>query len=891
MDDIQQPQAQVQPTQADGLSPDFIPAGQFQSDQEYYSSPEQQAKTFVEGAGQGAVGPLAPMAEKAFGVQEEDIRGRAEENPITHGAGEATGLIGTSALGVGEGAVLAKAGEAAAGLAGLGEAANASRMYKIGSSAVKGAAEMAVLQGSDETAKMILHDPNTSAETAISNIGLSAALGAGGNALITGAVSPLWSATIGKKLGGFLEGTKGYLDGTGARVPEDMAKAAETLGIDLAPELRAASTSPQMAMRYNELKSLQKPEIKAAEDKLRQDASDSLTKSIPVPIEDIQNYDTFNAGKGAMETLENEYRPMVDPITKKFNDISEPFKNAPVTEEHAANLTDRISTLAQEKGYLGQDVPQQELVDAVLKRVPNLETAQDVKQLMTTIDNIASKNYPALGRAARDIKDIVVNSNHDVLSSAIQQGVNPDTFSTWLQARNSYKDLAKLSQELGSELGINRFEGPEAFLRAIKDKISPENFINKLSPRGNAGVINLLEKNFPQTAAYVKENELKKFLAPAVRSAKGDLQINPKTLQSAIEKGMAGQQTYMNWLLPQDLVNKSQAAAKIHDIIPAIKDSGTGGWIEKNIKDMPMTAMGMIAALSGHNPITGALFGHIGQFLRRDAPDAMKLAMLRFAGAEQPVKAEGFKAMVDFLHNTYQGNNSINRAVKNVFKRGAQVTTSGAVSENDRERLDKVITKYQQNPDAWVQAQNDQHVGHYLPEHQTALTTAATSQIQYLQSLKPKPFQASPLDKPIEPSKSDVSRYNNALDIAIHPQAVLQKVKEGTLKPNDIADIHALYPSLYKSMSDKLGNIMTQTKAGDEPVPYVTRMGISLFLGQPMDTTMQPMSILAAQPVPQQPPVMQPKEKKTGSVAKLGKSNKQYMTQSQAAESDRTDRS
>lgn len=136
----------------------------------------------------------------------------------------------------------------------------------------------------------------------------------------------------------------------------------------------------------------------------------------------------------------------------------------------------------------------------------------------------------------------------------------------------------------------------------------------------------------------------------------------------------------------------------------------------------------------------------------------------------------------------------------------------------------------------------------------------------------------------------EIARYNKALDIAQNPTIVLQKVKDGTLQPSDIADLHGMYPDLYKSMSAKLSNAMQSHHADEEPIPYKTKMGMSLFLGQPLDVSMRPESIQAAQPIPSQPQQPQQGQKASKSMNSLGKSNKNYMTPNQTAEKDRSDR-
>lgn len=174
---------------ADQSHPEFIPDHAFTADEDKYSTTGQQIKTGLEGAAQGVAGPLATLAEtKLLGVKPEDIRGRAEANPITHGVGEAAGFVGGALIpGVGEYSLASKIGEAGAAASSIIHGSEVAR------AAVRAASEMALVQASDETSKWLQSDPNQSIQSAIANIGLSAALGGVGGAAFSKAGSAIKS--------------------------------------------------------------------------------------------------------------------------------------------------------------------------------------------------------------------------------------------------------------------------------------------------------------------------------------------------------------------------------------------------------------------------------------------------------------------------------------------------------------------------------------------------------------------------------------------------------------------------------------------------------------------------------------------------------------------------
>lgn len=895
------PEADLPQASPSSMTP--VPAEDIPKD---YSTPTQQAIAGVEGVAHGVLGPLATVVErKMMHIPAEEIRGREEANPMTSGIGEAAGLLSP----VGEGAALVNIGEHAAAAATeagarklalkaaektgdqaaiqAAKAATDSATYlsRVGSTAVQQAAEMAVLQSGNEANKMLLQDPDASAQSAIANIGLSAALGGGAGAFVTGAISPLWKATVGPKLESSLKSIQDHMNG-GALVPEEMEKASKELGVEIPELIRGANTSPESTLRYNNLKRLETSEIKEAESKFHQSVADSVASALGKPVEDFHNYETSTAGREGMEAFKKEVKAKVEPISDKFNSLTKPFRETPVQQSDMSELAENISRKALEKGYVGMDVPQQKIIDAAITRLPRIKTAEDLKRLVTVIGNISRENPAALSRASHDIIGEIMNSQQQILGAAIKDK-SPQLFDTYVQARSEYNSLANNLREMGSHLGIGRFEGPETFLKTVESKRSPEEFLRRLSPAGNAELLPFMEKNFPTTLSHIKDNELKKIVAPAVRAAKGDHPINVTTLQNAISKRLSGQEAVTRWALPPDLIRRAEAAERVKMAIPGIKDSGTPGGLLNNLRKVPAAAMGMIAAITGHNPFLGAVFGHVGQMLSRNVPDAIDMAMLRFAASGEPINAAGFKSMVDFVHNAQQGFKAVSNATGGVFKPGAQVLLERNMPDKaDREKLDGQVTKYQNDPQKAFALTNAQ-TGHYLPQHQSSLTAGAVGQLNYLKNLKPQPERSGPLDTEHPPAPDKVARYNRALDIANSPISVLQRVKDGSVQLSDLQDLKALYPGLYPVMAQQLSNQMTNRTADNGAIPYKTKVGLSLFLGQSLDTSMSPASILAAQPQPKTPQQAQANKGTKRGTSTLGKSNSQYLTPNQASEKGR----
>lgn len=889
-----------------------------QSEEEYFSTPEQTTKAALEGVGRGVAGPLAPLIEKKLGVKPEDILAREKAHPVISGLGEAAGLIGTSVLApeAGIGAIASKAGEAVSGVTEAGAAVSAAEKAavelglkgkqaadyvsktvpltaRVGSSTAKAAAEMAVLQGSDEVSKMILNDPDTSAATAMANVGMAGLLGGATGAFFTGAVSPLWKATIGSKSEEALGELKSFLDQGGkAPLPEKVGQSLTELGIQPDNVMKAAlSGDPKAIQLFNELREAQHPEVLANLKALPEEVAKNVSERLGVSLEDLTSVSRHDAGEAYYDAFEKEYNSKYEPIAKELAARDEKAAKIFTSDEARLDQADRMIQSGIER--VGTDSPYYKLYDTYAQRLLAKDTIGDVDKLSTEIFNSAKKLGidPNERSALFHIRDMLKEFQDLEINKVLAKSEKADELiAERAQANAKYRTFAKMSENLMDHLNVaGSFKGAGSLKSKLGEGFTPEALVNKFSPKNNADIVPFLAEHFPDTLAKVQEFEKKRFLSPYVYRDKGELSLDMKGLANKLEKSMKDHPEYTRFALPEDALHKIQAAQTVLDAIPGIKSSGTAGWLSKLTRYTIPTAIGAIGTLAGHGLGASILIGELATRLGKHVPEAIKFNLLKFMGSEKPINAEGFKAGVDFVHNIMKGENAMIKAVGNIFKPGAQVlTTTNPVFVANREKLDKQVDKFQENPNEYMLAKNG-NVGHYYPDHQIALAANVTRNLQYLQGLKPQPTQLSPLDKPIPPSKAAIARYNRALDIANNPLVVLDKLKDGTIQASDVQDIKALYPSLYPKLSGYITNTIAAQKANEEPIPYKTKMGLSLFLGQPLDSTMSPQAIISAQPKPKATPQQAPVKNKRGT-ASLGKSNKNYMTPNQSAESDRSSR-
>jgi len=899
---------------------DALPQG-FQLDSEAPTDVSGAVKAGLEGLGRGVLGPLATAAEShILHVPKAEMLKRQEEHPIASTIGEVGGLGAGMLTGTGEAALMEGAGKLGAEAVGLGRPVT--YLAKVGSSAVKQAVEMAVLQSSDETSKMLMNDPNTSAETALSNIGLASALGAGTGAFVTGALSPLWKATVGNKLGGVLEGLKMKLNGESI---SDVMNEAKDLGLQLKPEVAAMMSEDPFTK--NIASKLSQTDTSMAgrgyQESLadfRKQASDSILTETGKTPETLGNLEVskYDSGKDWANTLASKYEEQIAPSIKAMEESKLRLKDEPLIPDQVtrttdysnpyntkiaenkipgttSNLSGSVNQQAMSEGWLSdRNSDTARMIKTATKDIANAKTLGDLIKTSENIGKNTKSTLPfgqqtPLSRAGAIIKDMIEDhANQFTIDNAGSRGLTEEV-QKLLKAKQDFKGVAQIKNALDDRLKTG--SSVSGFGKALREMgtTDGESVYNRLNGAKDVNLLQTIQEHYPEVADKIRQAHLDKLVKS---SMKGEDFDSTKFIKNTFSKDNVSPELRNFIFDPQ----KQDRLQRLNELSSKLNNtnhnfSNTARTIDKMTHGHTGGALGYAAALSGH--LGGALIAPLASFGIREGSDAARLSMLRFLASEEPIKAEGFKAMASMIQNTIKGGTVLNKAAVNVLKPGAQVAVMPHLRlVANREKLDKQVDKFTASPES-LMSKTQGETGHYLPQHQVALTQATTQQIQYLSQLKPRPVQPSPLDKPIMPSMAQKAVYNKALDIANDPTIILQHVKDGTLQIQDMKHLAALYPNVMKSMAQRLSNEMGTVRTNDTVIPYHTRMGLSVFLGQALDSSMHPQNIQAAQVslMPQQSQNPQPQSKQKGSPSKIGnKTNAMYKTPIQSAEGDRSDR-
>lgn len=846
-----------------------------------YLKPEQQVKAAAESALSTTTFGGSTALETALKIAKpEDIRARQEfEDPLQKFAAEAAGLMGSSLI-PGEGAALGKIGEMASGALGGG----------LAGSAAKVASESAAMQLGDEISKHFYQDPSSSIENAIPNIGLAGAAGAvlGGG---LGVASKAWQGLRGTELGKALQ----LIKEKAAGIPEAMPKewnydyqfSPETLsnpeilqrtGIDVPPIVKAViNGDPEVRRIFQTLQESSTVAGKEAQDTLQEfkkQAADGVAHALgvePSRVDAIAGMSENDAGQEIMRTMSNEIKNIMEPLANTFEENREKFANTPVGEDLQNNLRNKLLDFQASGPFIYEGTPQNALLNnLIFKWIPSKsENVNDLRNIYKLVSD--NTRDPSMWELGRGIKQILRDYEDRAITRRLMEEA-PELIESHNRSRADYHNVMNYIDSLNDRLHVGNYEGPKSFLKFLGE-MKPEDVLRRMTPKNDADLLTLVKGGLPQTSELLRKNYTRELIDKASKRTSPNQVINPKTAFSVVNEWSPELRSFT---LSPAQQGKLEALQHIIEQIPErMNTSGTAKTLTTLLNKWPAGLAAMASMATGHNPIAGYVLGELARMTSREVPDAMKLSLLKFLGSEHSVNPSAFKSAVDLVSSIYKGDSMAAKAAKSVFD--SSINTSAhtySESEKSRNKLKSIVDEYKRDPSSLMKTGGD--TGYYMPEHGAALSSMSARAIQYLAQNEPVSTVFATLDEPLEPSQVEKFQYDRLLDIANQPLITLQSIKDNDLTEDDMKAFVNMYPGLYKSVSQKVYNAMIEHKNEGKDIPYDKVIGLSLFLGQPLDSTLTTTGIALAQPSQAtqaaQAQVNSQKQPK-GTMQKLGKSN------------------
>lgn len=811
--------------------------------QQEFGTAGQQAITGLEGAAESATFGLSTAAEVASGLSTpERIRARREENPGSHMLGAGVGLAASALIPVvGEANILRAGGEGLAAAAGLAKASGV--VEQIGSQAIKGAFDMALLQGGDEMSKAFAKDPNQTAETAIADIGLATVMGGmfgGAVGAALGALHKPYAPMVsqvdrpGIDAGDF----KDTVEKSGLFKPKDQEGILAGLKKDKAdaPDIRAAGErlgAPVM-------------EGMTSDSKLVQKAEDALINGVPT-YSGIKRQDLYNQGyqraTGAVDSAlgegSNHSKAELGSLIKQGITFNLEEQNKPIQEMYDA-LKAGHSTIPLESNVgetlvkdleglqelrISPSSPEGQLAKRSLSEIQNLKTVDDVRAYKSILQRSVSPTASSgEKRMASILSDKLTQLEENSIESFAKKQGTPELMDL-IQARrdaiDAYKPFINKVKTLSEQLGKGRVYGVQDALSFINDRLTPEQITSRLFSKNNSEFLEFFSKEFPDQMGLMRD-----YQKGALREAASKTgTLSPKMLFNQVNK----------------LEPEVQAALFSKTELQNLEDAET--YLRAFPKNFNPSGTSTMTAMRG-------FFEH---------PMGAVMANARDFGIEQFIKLAGASPEINqatsLAKAAVRGEKRVKSGINNIFKAADDFVVPPDLhkdhsSDAERSKLDKMVTQYLKNPDK-INSIGDNNP---IPEFSQAFSASAARAVQYLGAIKPDTAPKAPLDSRMPASTTQKAEYDRALTVASNPLSVLNLIQAKTLTIKDVQTLNAIYPSLYKKLSGDIMNRIQNHVEAEKTIPYSTRMSLSTFLGQPLDSTLTPMGIIGAQPAPPQQP-------------------------------------
>jgi hypothetical protein len=871
-----------------------------------YGTSGQMAKTALEGAAQAATFGLSSKAETALGIATpEDIRQRQETNPGIHAVGEIGSTVGQLFTGVGEAALVAKAASKLGIGAAVAKLGGGKFISQVGDAALKSAFETAAYQGHEEASDAFLGDPNQTASTVVSHLGMAAVLGG----VLGGTLGALGAgATKFKNMGKDALAKNAAESATKAVEPSavaDVAAPTAEAPIAASPEAPAVNSIPADStfvsgadvpkMEQGDFKTLVentdhipegirdgaiegvdnlKPNVKeidaAAErlgvkahegmrsaDKLTQQAEDTLLHT-PTTFSGRARQKLYNetytginkklsnvlgdatvslreAGDSIADGLTDKFAAANKPLKELFDNVKMHSENIPVDSVLQERVANEIKAIPEMK--FAEDLPVGSQFKTAINGLAKVKSVDDIKTLSSML-SVSPMSAPAEKRIAAILRDKMRDLEEGSITAFAKSGaVTPAEKSTVNglidqlgEARKGYSKLMDDVRFIAKQTGRANVHGVQDAIQFLQENLSSEKLVGRLFDKKNSAFLEGFSKRFPQEMEIMRQ-----YQKGALRDAASTTgELSQKTLFNKIKQ--------MSPEIQRTIFSPSE--------LQALKDS------ETLIRSMP----------KNFNPSGSSHGFDFRQFFSKPLGSAVHEARDKSIEAfiTQKKMVDTFKdhpglnTAKDMGQAAAKGAKNAVQGIESVFDPSKPVPPGLTVDQADTEKLKQQVEKHTKDPNLTMNIGN----GIPLPQLTTPIAQAAATAVRYLSSIKPQDNRQSPLDPKLPTSKAQEANYNRALQIAQNPLSIIARVKDGTLNSADLIHLQNLAPQMHSAIAQQFMSKMADAQAKGTVIPYKTKIALSLFLAQPLSSTMTPSSIVAAQPKPAENPQNAPDQAK-----------------------------
>ena len=821
------------------------------------------AKALLYGGMRGASLGLSDVALTKMGiVDQEELSAVKEFNPIASNVSEIGATIAPVLLsgGTGGAAAISKKMlptllEEGAEYIGKRAAQNvasqvAKKAIEIGAA---GAVEGAVMGVSQTISEAALGDAEFNAEALLQNVGTGALVGGGLGSTLGASVEYAKKASRFAK-NRVIDTVVSQVDGDEALKASVKQKLADDNAIEEAlkavkdPEIQKIKELYPDAPTTRGMESVYKP-VKQAEDYLF-DAPTMAGEEIRKKSSELRDYVDKNVNEiwqGARDATPEETGDLIKKTF--FQNINEPresgrafyeglmdeFGNAPVSERHRTELANTIK--GHDAFRIGGDGPE-------IKRV--LGIVEDKKALLAK----QAEELQDIGLNKRQIaelrKDGGVTSklNKELNDSGINLKIFNDTIARHtdeLPTKNlTLKQIKSLQKDVGAKMklasGEERALLSETYnkLRTMQDSIIRESIGDSKAASKIISGLDAANADYRRMHSEIEE----------LGNLFGIKAKDPDSLLEKIES-MSSVDIEKKFLNLKKSDHAYQILSKYPEVGKLVLANRQRSLLMKHMyQDGTLNYAGLKKSLIKMNPEERALYFGGNKAQEKKLFDMLTLGekrpkTLNPSGTDIRNEVRNLLNPKQMMQNwalseIYRGNdstigkfvgkvlptlgaiekaankqkNKISGSVNGFFGAagtGVTMATLEMLSDKDLEKAKKSYELVQSNPEALLNKylDNNKTLTEVAPQTSNALQQRIIAGVQFLQTKVPHRDQDY-IGEKLEPSKSEIMRFNDYLEAVEKPQIVYDQLKQGYLNPNTLETLRVVYPRTYEAIQAEM---------------------------------------------------------------------------------------
>jgi hypothetical protein len=537
-------------------------------------------------------------------------------------------------------------------------------------------------------------------------------------------------------------------------------------------------------------------------------------------------------GDRIAEGLSDKFEAQYQPIKEGYDMVREYGPSMQISENSRNAIARNIRKLIDEHDIVA-GTPAANFINNV---ADGMEKITDLNKLQSYVSNIR-KSAPIEAKfTAGLIRDKFSDLEERLFRDLADKMKTPQARDKILEVadrskslRSEYRQFAEEMKTVRGALKGRQIYGPQDFLNYLEET-SPEKFAKNLFQKENSRFTEWFSKKFPEQWQEVTKYQKGKLLSDAggdpFRAIKSIEKLEPE-----LKKQM---------FTPEQLKTiknvKTWADAFPKKFNPS--ESATAyGWMQ--FLKSPVEAAYQTARDVG---IKGSF-----HYLGLTADDAAKVGGLSWIEKS----AQKTSRIIETTARSIVDAGKVTRAI--ISAEGNKLASSKPATHDDINHVSDIVASLQTNPEAFIDHMEKtiSPVQAVAPNIAGGLHMAASRATSFLASkLPPKPNRL-PLDSKTQNSPADLAKFGRYLNAVENPLDVLKSVKSGSVSSEQIETLKTVYPQLYGEMKSQLMEALTSHQAKREPsnIPYQTKMAMSRFLGQPLDSSMLPQQILANQAI------------------------------------------